>query len=121
MERVCMNCKYYYCGKCYNKHLGLKVDTRRGFEFVESGEMTLALQEGLNLKKLTRMIADQMKKDKIISLRPDTSKINTEELEPYIIEYLESVLYKPLDSYFDGVNYGICIDDPREFGCNHWD
>lgn len=121
MERVCMNCKYFYCGKCLNKHLGLKLDTRRGYEFVESGQMSLALQEELNLKKLARMVTDQMKKDKVIGIRPNLDKLNTEDLEPYIIEYLEEVLYKPLDSFFDGVNYGIEIAEPREFGCNHWD
>lgn len=121
MEKICQTCKYFNCGKCTNKYLGIEVDTKKGYEIIEDGTLSEALAEGLNIRKLGQMIVNQMNKDKILMLKPDLRKLNTENIEQDIISYLSDVLYKPLENYYNGVNYGIEISNPSVFGCNLWE
>lgn len=124
MNKNCMNCKYFYAGKCNNKEVNsnITLNTKQGFEYSEEGILVEALREGFPFKDLIEIITKELKVNDMLKKRYDYDKIKFEyDVEEELYNMVDSALYNSLSNYFDGTSEGIKISEPREFCCNKWE
>lgn len=120
MDKNCRNCRWYDCGKCNNKHIGISLNNEE--EIISKGEdgylgdvisdeiadIQLALIQSLVDK-------DYIKKTAIKKARED------EDIELEYKEILGELVYKALGSIASKIQPKAYIVDSREFYCSEWE
>ena len=125
MSKSCINCKYFYAGKCNNNEVNsnIEIDVKQGHEYSEEGVLVETLREAFSFKDLVELISDELKANDMLKKKYDYNKIEFKyDAESRLYEMIDNALYNSLSNYFDGIRRGsIEIKEPREFYCNRWE
>lgn len=128
MEKNCLNCKYYYCNKCNNKHTPITIKSNiqdQIIDFIEEGYLSQALHEELNLKRLGNDFLSRHIENNYVKKNCIDKALNEtyEEDEYEIYEGIENIMSDILLRYFkdDKKNDNIKITTPGAFRCCNWE
>ena len=124
MSKSCINCKYFYAGKCNNKEVNsnIKIDVKKGYEYSEEGVLVETLREKLDIKYIIELITDELREKDLLKKKFNIYKFNIDDVtEEEIHRSIDEALYNSLSNYFDGTGESIEIKEPRDFYCNRWE
>ena len=126
MDKVCINCKWYYNATCnckdFIRTINIVDNDTRYISYIEEGYFSENIRENIDIKELGKNYIKMLIEQDYIKKNKDIKKINLESEEMEIFEYIEFALYKSIQNYFEG-NAGadIKINNPDEFSCCYWE
>lgn len=125
MDKVCNNCKWWYKSACNCKEfinaINIKDNDTRYITYVEDGYFSENVKENINIKELGENFIKLMQEQEYIKKNKDIKKINFESEEMEIFEYIENILSKSIQNYFEGgIESDIQIKNSDTFSCCYW-
>ena len=128
MEKNCINCKWYWSGKCHNKNLSITQENTTYWDivnFIEEGVLSESIKEQFNLNQIRNVFLKDLnitavKKKYYDSLFTSIS----DDVENELNECIDMVISKILLNYFKNnevKEIPVDVKNPNEFLCNNWE
>jgi hypothetical protein len=122
MDKVCINCKWWYKATCNCKELNITATTKDdGVKYVEDGLLSTNIEESGLTKDIIKIIIVELKEQDYIKKTKNINNFNEENIEKELIEVIDDKLSEGIMNYFDGECDEIKINNPSELSCCYWE